>query len=369
MSEDLYGLLGVTKSASEDEIKKAYRGQARKFHPDVNKDAGAEDKFKQIQKAYSILSDTQKKAQYDQYGVADDSASGSGFGGGGGAGFGDFEDIFDTFFGGQRGGGGRQRGPAPGEDLRFDLEVSLEDVAKGAKKEIDIYHMENCERCDGSGAQPGTTKSTCSTCNGQGQVRIQQQTFLGSFSQVSTCPDCRGAGKMNKNPCIQCHGKGIQKKKKKIEVDIPAGVDDGIKLRVPHEGNASPEGGSPGDLYIFITVKRHKYFHRDGNNVYMELNVPFTGLVLGTEIEVPTLTGTAKLKIPGGTQPGTKFRLKAHGIPNLRGYGKGDQYVEIQAKLPKKISSKERELFKELDSLDEENSCKKNVFDFVRKLF
>ena len=229
--------------------------------------------------------------------------------------------------------------------------------------------MENCERCDGSGAQPGTSKSTCSTCNGQGQVQIQQQTFLGSFSQVSTCPDCRGAGQLNKNPCLVCHGNGIQKKKKKIEIDIPAGVDDGIKLRVPNEGNASSNGGPAGDLYVFVTVKRHKYFHREGNDIYIELDIPFTGLVLGTEIDVPTLTGTAKLKIPVGTQPGTKFRLKSHGIPNLRGYGKGDQFVEIQAKLPKKISPKEKELFKELGQLQSGQSSTKNMFNFVREIF
>lgn len=369
MSEDLYAVLGIERSASEAEIKKAYRQQARKYHPDVNKDPGAEDTFKKIQKAYAILSDPQKKSQYDQFGVADDSAGGGGFGGGAGfEGFADsFDDIFDVFFGGKR--GGRQRGPSPGEDLRYDLEITLEEAAKGIKKEIEIYHMESCDRCSGNGAEPGTKKTTCRTCNGQGQVRMQQQTFLGSFSQVSTCPTCHGAGVIIEKPCVNCHGKGIEKKRKKIEVDIPAGVDDGVKLRVPNEGNASASGGQAGDLYLFITVKKHKYFHREGNDIFMDLDVPYTDLILGTEIEVPTLTGVAKLKIPNGTQTATKFRLKSHGIPNLRGYGKGDQYVQVQAKLPKKLSNKEKELISELKSIENKISSKKNIFDFVREIF
>lgn len=370
MSEDLYATLGLKRGASDAEIKKAYRQLARKHHPDVNKEAGAEEKFKSIQRAYSILSDPQKKSHYDRFGVADDSASGSGFGGGAGfEGFGEsFDDIFDVFFGGgQR--SSRKRGPVAGEDLRYDLEITLEEAATGIKKYIEIFHMEKCSRCAGSGAQPGTKKNTCSQCNGQGQVQMTQRTFLGSFSQVSTCPKCHGEGQIISHPCLACHGKGVEKKKKKIEVDIPAGVDTGIKLRVSGEGNASQSGGTPGDLYIFIHVKDHAYFIRDDNDVSIEISLPFTQLVLGTEIEVPTLTGTAKLKIPEGTQTGTKFRLKSKGIPSIRGYSTGDQFVHIKAELPKKLSAKERDLMKAFSTLYEKPSKSKKMFDFVKKVF
>ena len=358
MSIDLYAELGVDKSASADEIKKAYKKLARKYHPDVNKEAGAEDKFKRLQKAYDILSDPQKKSQYDQFGVADDSAGGGGahgFGGfGGGAGFGgmggDFEDIFDVFFGGSR-GGGRKQGPSRGEDLRYDLEITLEEATTGVDKEIDIYHLETCSHCDGEGEEPGTGVTTCGQCGGAGQVKMTQRTFLGSFSQVTTCPDCQGSGKVIKTPCTQCHGEGVEKRKKTINVSIPGGVSSGVKLRVTGEGNAGEKGGPSGDLYVFITVEEHHYFERDDEDVYIEVMVPFTQLLLGTTATIPTLTGEASLKVPAGTQSGTKFRLKGKGLPNLNGFGKGDQYVIVHADIPQSLSKEEKQLVESLSSV------------------
>jgi len=331
MSEDLYNVLGISKDASASEIKSAYRKIARKYHPDVNKNAGAEDKFKNIQKAYSILSDPQKKQRYDQFGVADDSASGghsgfsgfegfsSGFGGGG------FEDIFDSFFGGSS--RGRSSGASTGEDLRYDLEISLEEAAEGVHKELDIYYLE----------VDSAKSKKCPRCNGTGKITMVQQTMLGAFQQVTTCPQCGGTG-------------GIVRKKvkKTIKVTIPAGVESGNKLRVSGEGNQSTTSGSSGDLYVFIEVKDHKYFEREDNNILLKLELPFTQLVLGCNVEVPILNGTAKLKVPAGTQSGTTFRIRSKGLPNLQGYGRGDQFVKITAILPKHLSSKEKKLIEEI---------------------
>ncbi len=380
MAEDLYKVLDVDKNASEADIKKAYRRLARQYHPDVNKAPGAEDMFKKVQKAYDILSDPQKKAQYDQFGVTDDQPGAGGFGGFGGAGFGggfsaeSFEDIFDVFFGGSgrrsggRSGGGDQ-GVRQGEDLRYDLELTLEDVAKGFSKEIDIFHMERCETCVGTGAQPGTSKVTCSHCQGAGQIRTVQRTMLGNFSQVTTCHFCSGTGQIVKNPCKSCHGKGLEKKKKRIKVDIPAGVDQGTRLRVSGEGNCGENGGPAGDLYVFLAVKKHKYFQREGDDIYMELEMPFTQLILGAEVEVPTLDGKTLLKIPAGTQPNTTLRLKGKGIPHLRGYGNGDHYVKIQVVLPKSLSSKEKQLIEEFAQLHHDSKTTENLFEKVKKLF
>ena len=370
MAEDLYGALGISKGASESEIKKAYKKKARQYHPDVNKDPGAEDTFKDIQRAYSILSDPQKKAQYDQFGVADDSAGGQGFGGFGGGGFegGGFEDIFDSFFGGSRSSGGR-RGPTRGDDLRYDLDITLEEAAEGVKKEIEIFHLASCSRCEGSGAQPGTKKTTCGQCGGAGQVKHVQQTFLGSISQVSTCPSCSGTGSVVEHPCLVCHGNGVEKAKKKLNVDIPEGVESSMRLRVTGEGNQSEDGGPAGDLYVFITVKEHQYFERDGDNIRVQVDLSYIDLVVGTEVEVPTINGSAKLKIPAGTQPDTVFRLKNKGIPHLKGYGKGDQYVTIKVVLPKKLSSEEKAIFEQLSSLEGKTTKKekKSLFDCIRR--
>lgn len=362
MSEDLYGLLGVSKGASESEIKSAYRKQARKYHPDVNKDAGAEDTFKKIQTAYSILSDPQKKARYDQYGITDDSpGAGGGPGGAGFSGFegfsDSFEDIFESFFGGgaRGGGGGRRRsGPRQGEDLRYDLELTLEEVASGLTKTIEIYHLDQCDTCDGSGAKPGTSKSTCSHCKGSGQLQSVQRTMLGTFSQVTACHHCEGTGEQISHPCSDCHGRGLEKKRRQLEVTIPAGVPEGTRLRVTGEGNRGEKGGPAGDLYVFVGIAEHDFFQRDGDDVHLSIKLPFTQAILGVKIMIPTLTGEAKLKIPSGTQSGTVFRLSGKGFPRFRGYGAGDLYVTVDIALPKKLSCDQKKQVEKLsESLDE----------------
>lgn len=382
MATDLYAVLELDRGATAEAIKKAYRTLARKYHPDVNKAAGAEDKFKEIQKAYSILSDPQKKSQYDQFGVADDSPGGGGGGFGGFGGFGggaggfegfsgeSFEDIFDVFFGGgkrSKAGASQNRGPRRGEDLRYDLDLDLEDVAKGLSKEIDIFHLEHCGKCKGTGAESGSGKTTCTHCKGAGQTRTVQRTMLGSFSQVTPCHHCDGTGQVIKNPCKDCHGKGLEKKRKHIKVDIPAGVDKGTRLRVSGEGNHGESGGPAGDLYVFISVKDHKYFERHNDDIYMELELPFIQLILGTEIEVPTLDGKAVLKIPAGTPSHTILRLKGKGIPHLRGFGSGDHHVKVVAGLPKTLTSKEKEILESFAKIQKDN--KTGLFDKVRKLF
>ncbi len=352
MSEDLYKVLGVSRDASEADIKKAYRQLARKYHPDVNKASGADEMFKKVQHAYDILSNSQKKAQYDQFGsVNDHGPSGSGAGGFEGFSADSFDSIFDTFFGGGRRRDGASSSARQGEDLRYDLELKLEEAASGLSKDIDIFHLEKCSRCEGAGAQPGTSKITCSHCQGSGQIRMVQQTMLGNFSQVTTCHHCSGSGQLIKNPCLLCHGKGLEKKRKKIRIDIPAGVDQGNKLRVSGEGNWGEGGGGVGDLYVFISLAAHPHFQRDNQDVYIELDLPFTALLLGTELDVPTLDGKAKLTIPSGTQPHTILRLKGKGIVSLRGHGRGDQHVRVNAVFPKSLSSKEKKLIQELEAL------------------
>ena len=356
MSEDLYGLLGLSKGASEGEIKSAYRKMARKYHPDVNKEAGAEDTFKKIQKAYAILSDPQKKAQYDQFGIADDGPGGSGFSGF--EGFSDsFEDIFESFFGGSRGGGGRRRsGPRKGEDLRYDLELTLEEVASGLTKTIEIFHLDKCDTCSGEGAKPGTSKSTCSYCKGTGQLQSVQRTMLGTFSQVSICHHCEGAGERITDPCQSCHGRGLEKKRRQLDVTIPAGVTAGTRLRVSGEGNRGEKGGGAGDLYVFVGILDHDFFERNDDDVHIRIKVPFTQALLGTKIKIPTLTGEAKLKIPPGTQSGMVFRLSGKGFPRFRGYSSGDYYVTVDISLPEKLTNEQKEVIKNLsESLGEQD--------------
>ncbi len=347
MGQDLYSVLGVSRDASASEMKSAYRKIARKYHPDVNKEPGAEEKFKEIQKAYSILSDPQKKQRYDQFGVEDDSASSGQGGFGGFEGFssnfgGGFEDIFDTFFGGA--GRGRSSGPSAGEDLRYDLQITLEEAATGVERKIDVYYL----KVDSS------RSSTCKKCNGQGKVTMVQQTMLGSFQQVTTCPDCGGTGGIKRD-----------KVKKSIKVTIPAGVQTGNKLRVSGEGNESPGGGQAGDLYVVIMVKDHRYFQLEDTNVVLMLELPFSQLVLGCHLEVPILNGSAKLKIPSGTQSGTVFRIKSKGLPRLQGFGRGDQYVKVKAVLPKHLSSKEKKLFEEIQAIRGDKKVEDSIDEFI----
>ena len=372
MAEDLYAVLGLSRSATDSEIKKAYRRLARQYHPDVNKEAGAEEKFKNIQKAYTILSDSQRKAQYDQFGVADDSAAGAGGAGAGGfggfGGFGDIDDIFDSFFGGSQ-RRSRSQGPSQGEDLRYDLTITLEDASKGVKRNVSISHMASCHDCAGSGSAKGSEKVTCKDCQGTGQVKFVQRTMLGSFSQVATCTSCSGRGSVIKKPCRTCSGKGVSQEKKDIELKVPAGVDTGVKLRVNGEGNQGAYGGAAGDLYVFITVQEHQFFEREEQDVRIEINLPFTQLLLGVSIDVPTLDGHATLKVPSGTQSGAVFRMKGKGLPSIRGYGKGNQYVAVKAVFPDRLSPKERQLIQEMSQLRNDEAALKTPQDLLTQRY
>ncbi|MDD4179696.1 MAG: molecular chaperone DnaJ [Candidatus Margulisbacteria bacterium] len=351
--KDYYESLGVSKSASQDEIKKAYRNLARKYHPDVNKDAGSADKFKEINEAYQTLSDPAKRSQYDQFGQA-----GGGFGGFGGGGFdeqfqgfegfGDFGDLFDVFFGQQR--GGRRSGPQRGEDIRYDLRITLEEAARGVETELEVVHFTSCTTCKGSGAKPGTSPVKCSNCGGAGQIRKNQRTILGSFTQVVPCPTCRGAGTVIGSPCPECQGSGREKKRHKVKVKVPAGIDSGLRLRISGAGNAGDKGGTPGDLYVFITVDPHPLFNRDGENLYYRTKISFIQAILGAEIKVPTLSGEITFKIPAGTQPNTNFKLKEKGLPVLQGHGRGDLYVLVEVEIPTKVSREQAELLKKYNA-------------------
>lgn len=337
MAKDLYNILEIEKGANEQEIKRAYRKLARKYHPDVNKSAGAEDKFKEVQSAFDVLSDPQKRARYDQFGVTDDQAGGfggGGFGGGGfsgAAGFEDaFGDIFESFFGGSRQGGGRSSAQQSGEDLRYDLTITLEEAAKGIAKSIELFYLD---------IKKGSTRS-CSHCKGLGYVEVVQRTVLGSISQRTVCPVCHGTGGIER-----------EKKKKQLDVKIPAGVETGMKLRVSDEGNAGIGGGPRGDLFVVINVEEHRVFKREGNDLYIDIPVPVTQLVLGTSVRVPILEGQTDLKIPAGTQASTKFRLKGKGIKNIKGFGQGDLYVVINVDIPSSLSKEERAYFENIASL------------------
>lgn len=345
---DYYEVLGVDRNASLDEIKKAYRKLARKYHPDVNPgDESAAPKFKEVTEAYEVLSDPQKRDRYDQFGHAGEQAF-NGFGGGGSDfGFGNLDDIFESFFGGGFTSRRRSGGPQRGSDLRFDLEVSFEEAAFGKKTILDIPRRETCSRCNGSGAEPGTSPETCSECKGSGEIRYAQNTAFGRFVNVKTCDKCGGTGTTIPHSCSTCHGQGRVRKTKKIEVKIPAGVESGTRLRVAGEGESGLKGGPPGDLYVIINVRPHSFFQRRGEHVYCEVPISFVKAAMGAEITVNTLDGKAKLRIPEGTQSGTFFRLKGKGIPRLRGVGRGDQHVKIIVNVPKNLTPRQKEILKE----------------------
>jgi molecular chaperone DnaJ len=368
--KDLYEVLGISKEASQDEVKKAYRKLARKFHPDVNKEADAETKFKEVQDAYDTLADPQKKAQYDRFGHTDPS---QGFGGGAGAqDFGGFGDIFDMFFGG--GGGGRRNPNAPrqGADLQYTLTIEFTEAVFGKETEIRIPKEENCDTCMGSGAKPGTKPETCDTCKGTGQQEQIQNTPFGRVVNRRVCMKCSGTGKMIKEKCGTCHGAGKVKKNITIPINIPAGVDNGMQIRVPGQGEPGSNGGPSGDLYIVLRVKEHDFFEREDQDIYCDMPITFAQATLGDEIEVPTLTGRVKLKIPAGTQTGTFFRIKGKGVPAVRGRMQGDQHVRVKIVTPKRLTERQRELLKEFaaesgDQIPEEQS--QGFFDKVKKAF
>ena len=375
---DYYETLGVNKDASESDIKSAFRKAAKQYHPDLHPgDAEAEAKFKEINEAYEILSDPQKRAQYDQFGHAafDPTQAGGGFHGGG---FGGFEDIFSAFtgggfggFGGFGGGSQRRNGPVAGNDLRYNLTITFEEAAFGCKKEILVPREENCSSCGGSGAKAGTQPTTCTVCGGSGQVRSQQNTMFGAFSTVRPCDACGGTGKIIKEPCPDCKGKGRVNRSKRISVSIPAGIDNGQMLTMRGEGEDGLRGGPAGDLYISINVKPHKLFTRKGYDLYLNMDVPMTIAALGGEIQVPTLLGTVKYSIPQGTQPGTTFRLREQGITKLNSTQKGDLLVKANVVIPKKLTGEQEELIRKLaesmgDKQNEAKVGKKTIFDRVK---
>lgn len=367
--KDYYEILGVSRDASQAEIKKAYRRLALKYHPDRNKSKEAEEKFKEISEAYAVLSDPEKRRLYDMYGHAgiderysqedifrsarfEDIFADLGFGG--------IDRIFDIFFG----GGAARRAPARGADLRFDMEITLEEAAKGAEKVVSYRRLETCERCGGSGAEPGSGRVTCPACGGRGSVGFTQRTPFGTYSTFTTCSRCGGEGSIVSNPCRECRGAGRVERVRRLSVKIPPGVDSGARLRLAGEGEAGERGAPPGDLYIVIHVREHEIFKRVGNDLYIEVPITFSQAALGAEIEVPTIDGdSATVKIPSGTQTGETFRLRGRGMPLLNGYGRGDMVVKVVVRTPTKLSKEERELFERLAEL--EKAREKGIFQRI----
>lgn len=358
-NKDYYETLGVEKSASAEEVKKAYRQLAKKYHPDLNKDdEAAAQKFKEVNEAYQVLSDDQKRAQYDQFGsAAFDGSAGGGYGGFSGGGFGGFSDIFESFFGG--GATQRRNGPARGQDIEASLRITFEEAAFGVKKEVSINRRETCEHCHGTGAKPGSNTKTCPTCGGSGQVRQEQRTMFGSFANIATCPNCHGQGKIIEEPCESCRGTGRAQHSRKINVNIPAGIDNGQIITLSGQGEAGERGGPAGDLLVYIQVKPHKTFVRDGVNLYMDMPVSFGQAALGCELEVPTLDGKVKYNLPAGTQTGTTFRLRGKGIKYLRQEAYGDLFVKMNVQIPRRLTDRQKELIMELENMDAASVPKK----------
>ncbi|MEE8401101.1 MAG: molecular chaperone DnaJ [Candidatus Hydrothermarchaeaceae archaeon] len=375
---DYYDILGISKDASKDSVKKAYRKLAMKYHPDRNKAPDAEEKFKEISESYGVLSDEEKRQQYDNLGH--DGIDGMYtredifrninfddiFGDQGPGGF----NLSDLFFGGGR--RSRPTGPRRGSDLRTDIQITLEGAYKGIKTNVSFPRLEKCETCGGSGAKPGTSSKTCSTCNGAGQMSHARRTPFGQFTSVTTCQKCRGEGTVIDSPCGDCRGRGLVQKVKKISVKIPPGVDTGSRLRVAGEGEAGEKGGPYGDLYVVIHVKPHEVFLRQGKDILCEIPITFGQASLGAKIKIPSLNGQVKMDIPSGTQSGTVFRLKGRGMPDLRGFRKGDEHVKIFIETPRNLSGRQKELLKEFESLNETRSSKasrKGIFNKVSNAF
>ncbi|MBK9164674.1 MAG: molecular chaperone DnaJ [Acidobacteria bacterium] len=362
---DYYEILGVQRNANDSDIKRAYRSLAVKFHPDKNPDdPQAEERFKECAEAYAVLSDAQKRAAYDRFGHSGFGAGGPGFD----PGYANFEDIFDMFgFGdmfGARGGGRRSR-VQRGADLRYDLEISLEDAALGKDERLKIPRLEKCDECEGTGAEEGTHPDDCIACGGSGQTRYQQ----GFFSVMRTCPNCAGKGQVIKSPCKECRGQGRIEKEKILEIKIPAGVETGSRLRVSGEGEDGSNGGQTGDLYVIIHVKEHKVFERQGENLYAAVPVSFAQAALGAEITVPTLDGEEELTVPAGTQTGTVFRIKSKGMPVLGGRGRGDLFVAVTLITPKSLSKDQRKLLEQLAEIEDTEFADSSFLDKVRNIF
>jgi molecular chaperone DnaJ len=346
---DYYEILGVSKSASQEELKSAFRRLARQYHPDVNNASDSEERFKELNEAYAVLSDSEKRAAYDRFGHA-------GVRGAGGApdfsvDFGNFADIFEEFFG--VGGFGRssrrsRQVPRRGADLQYKVELTFEEAVFGVEKEIEITRDEVCATCRGSGAEPGTTPTRCSNCGGSGEVRQVRQTLLGSMVQVTTCPACNGVGETISTPCSTCGGRGVERKTRSKVISIPAGVDTGNQIRIAGEGQPGIDGGPLGNLYLVIQVKPHQYFRRKGNDILLDLDINIAQAALGADVEVPTVDGLEKLRIPAGAQPGKVLRLRNKGVPSLRGANRGDQLVVLNVEIPKHLTAEQRQLFEQL---------------------
>ena len=370
VQRDYYEVLGISRGASKEEIKSAFRRLARKYHPDINKEADAEEKFKEINEAYAVLSDDQKREAYDRFGHA-------GVQGAGGVPDWttmDFADFFSDLFGFGGFGFGRQsarvrNAPRRGADLQYRLVLDFEEAVFGVEKEIEITRDEVCDRCHGSGAEPGTSPKTCPTCGGRGEVRQARQTILGSMVQVTTCPTCGGKGEVIDSPCSACGGRGFVRKTRRKKVSIPAGVDTGTQIRLAGEGQPGSNGGPPGNLYVVIKVRPHKFFRRRGDDILLDLNINIAQATLGAEVTVPTVDGDAYLKIPKGTQPGKIIRMRGKGVPHLRGNGRGDQLVIINVEIPKSLTDEQRELFEKLaESLGSEVlPQEKSFFDHLKE--
>lgn len=369
---DYYEVLGVSRGASEAEIKTAYRKLAVRYHPDKNPgDAEAEEKFKEAAEAYSVLSVAEQRTRYDRFGHAGVSSGAGAQANWGAQGFGGIEDIlgdlfgFGDVFGGGRASGGRRSAAQRGADLRYDLEMTLEEASEGMTAQLRVPRLEACEGCKGSGAAPGTQPETCSGCNGTGQVRYQQ----GFFSVARTCGQCRGTGRVIRTPCEQCRGAGRVEREKQIEVKIPAGVETGSRLRLTGEGEGGAQGGPAGDLYVVIHVKEHEVFERQGNNLYASIPITFAQAALGAETTVQTLEGQESLKVPAGTQTGTVFRLKGHGMPVLGGRGRGDLFVSVTVVTPTTLTREQRKLLEQLEQIEEKDLSDKGLMDKVRDIF
>ena len=367
---DLYSVLGVERGASDAEIKRAFRRLAQQWHPDVNQDPAAQERFKEINEAYQVLSDPQRRQQYDTFGRAGLGGFGGGDGGAGFEGFGGFGDIFDAFFGGAAAGARRGR-PQAGADLRYDLRISFEEAIRGTEKEIEFPALATCDVCDGSGAKPGTSSSTCPQCNGRGEVRSVRQTMLGQMVNVATCPRCRGDGRIVETPCEQCKGDGRVETRRKLRVTIPAGIDEGHQIRISNEGEVGPRGGPAGSLYVAVHVAEHPALRREGTELVYETDISIAQAALGTTLQVPTIDGDEDVEVKPGTQPGTEIRLRGKGVPHLRRAGsRGDLHVFVNVAVPTKLSRRQRELLEELagefDEPVSRNGTGGSIFDRVK---
>ena len=374
MTKDFYETLGVSRSASADEIKRAYRGLARKHHPDVAENKSeAEARFKEINEAYEVLSDPRKREQYDRFGTTGNGA-GAGFGDFGFGNFGSsgFGDIFDMFFGERMGGAAqtqaRRTGPARGSDLRYDLEITLEEAFNGTTREIQFSHLTQCQTCNGSGAAPGSLVVPCERCQGSGIMRMARQTPLGQFVTQTTCNACNGEGQIVQHPCENCAGRGRREVERKLTVKVPAGVDDGSRIRITGNGEAGIRGGPAGDLFVYLSIAPHRVFKRNGADVHVDMPISFPQAVLGAQIEGPSLEGPIAITIPPGTQTGTTLRLRGRGMPSVRGTARGDHFVTVHVAVPSKVSKRQRELLEEYARISPQDD-ERSFFDRVKDAF